>query len=115
VPAGVRQQPEGSGEFRSLKKRVLVIGLELENLLVDGVGSREKALRAKAVGDADEAIDRLVNPTRPDVQIPKSVSGRPVSRLVVRHARVLLDGRVEIALAQQFFSVPERGSAIECH
>ena len=66
VPPGVRQQAEGSGEFRSLKERVLVIGLELENLLVDSVGSREKALRAKAVGDADKTIDRLVNPTRPE-------------------------------------------------
>ena len=51
VGAGVGVEPLAAEDVRDLDERVLVVGLELENLLVDGAGLGDRPFVAETVGD----------------------------------------------------------------
>ena len=94
---------------------MLVLGSQLEDLLVDGAGLRQEPFFAEAVRDACELFDGLVQLPGANVEIAESVGNVPVAGLVVGEAQVLRDGRFDLALAKQLLSVFECGSAVDGH
>ena len=101
--------------FTRLQQRMLMIGFQFEDLLVEGRPFREKPLFAQVVGDADELIDGLVGLSDAHVQIAEEIGGIPVARLVLDHAQVLCNRGVDLSLPHQFLSVPERCRTVDGH
>src|SRR5258705_12818479 len=102
-------------DFGNLHQRVLVIGLELENLLVDGGGLGADAFLVEAVGDLAVLRDRLVDLTGARVEVAERVGEVPVAGLILDQAYVLRDGVGQFALPDQFLGVAKRGGAINWH
>ena len=103
------------GNFTGLQQRLLLVGLELEDFLVERTGLGEESLLAQAVGNPEELLDGLVASARADVQVAQHVGGIPVPRIVFDHPHVLRDRGVDLAQPQQFFCIPERRRAVDGH
>jgi len=96
-------------------ERVLVIGFELEDFLVDRAGLGDRALVVEVVGDLHELIDRLVDLPGTRVEIAERVLRVPVVRLILDDADELRDGSLELPLPDQFLGVAKCNSAIYGH
>ena len=98
-----------------LQRRMLVVGTNLQDLLVERCGFREEAFLHQAVGDADELIDGLVGLAGPHVQVAENIRRRPVSRLIFDDADVFGDGRLELPLLEQLLGIAPGPGAINGH
>ncbi len=82
---------------------MLLVGPELQDLLVDGGRAREKPLFEEVVRDAREVLDSTFELARAHEQVAERVDGAPVPGLVLDDLLVLGDRLVEPALAKEFF------------
>ena len=94
---------------------MLVIGFELEDLLVERAGLGGRAFVVEIVRDLDELLDRLLGVATAHVQIAEGVLRRPVVRLILDDAHEFRDRGVDLALPDQLLSVAQCCSAIKCH
>ena len=115
IPARVGVKPETGCNLSGLQQRMLVVGLQLDNLLVEGARLRKKSLEAEAVGDAGELFHRARDVTGAHVEIAERVRGGPVARLVFDQAGVFRDRGFELSLPQQLLSVAQRRGAVDWH
>jgi hypothetical protein len=116
VRARIRVQPLTRDELGGLQQRAFVVGLELEELLVDRRRLDVLPFLAKGIGDFQELFDRAFDLARAGVQIAERVRGIPVARLIFDDAQVFSGCGFELALTQQLFGVSQCAVAIErCH
>ena len=94
---------------------MLLIGLGLQDLLVEGAGLLEKPFCVEMVGDADELLDCLVGLPATQVQIAQDVGRVPVARLIFDDAHVLPNGLIQLPLSEKLLSVAQRRGAIDGH
>ena len=113
--ARLDEQPLPGRHFRRLQHRVLVVGLDLQDLLVERAGLREKSLCVQMIGDANELLDGLVDPAAAHVQIAEDIRCVPVARLILDDAHVLRNGLIELPLAEKLLGVAQRRGAIDGH
>ena len=73
-------------------------GVDLVDLLVDRDGFQEEAVERADLGDACEIRDRIGPPVETDVEISDLVQSGDVSRVLIEHAQVVLQGLIELAL-----------------
>ena len=115
MSAGVGQQALRRRDFGRVQEGLLVVGLKLEDLLVEGAGFRQESLAAQVAGDAGEELDGAVDLPGAHVEIAECVGAVPVARLIVHQPLVLGNRRIKLALSEQLFCVSQRGGAIESH
>ena len=115
VRARVRVQLLRAEDVGDLRQRMFVIGLELEDLLVERAGFRHRAFVTEVVGDLDVLLDRLVGLARARVEIAERVLRGPVLRLVLDDADKFRDRGVDLALPDQLLCVTEGEGAIKGH
>ncbi len=100
---GVGQRALLGGEIARLQQRVLVVGLELEDLLEERRGLRIEALVREVIGDAGVLLEALLDLLGADVQVAKRVGAVPVARLGLDDLDVLGDGGIDLAKFQGLF------------
>ena len=105
VRAGIRVQPLARDELGGLQQRAFVVGLELEELLVDRRRFDVLPFFTQRLGHFEELVGRALDLSRARVQIAERVLGVPVARLIFDHAKILRGGFLELALAEQFLGV----------
>src|SRR2546430_12263023 len=87
IRARIRVQTLTGHQFRGLQQRTFVVGLELEELLVDRRRFDELPFFAKGIGDLQELFDRALGLAPARVQIAERVRGVPVARLIFDNAQ----------------------------
>ena len=92
---GVGERALLGGEVARLQQRVLVVGLELEDLLVERGGLWIEPFVGEVIGDARVLLDALVELLGADVQVAERVGAVPVARLGLDDLDVLGDGGVD--------------------
>ena len=88
------------------------VGLELEDLLVDGRRPGVEAFSTEARGGRTKLLDGEVGAPGAHVQIAEEVRGIPVVRLRFDETAVLSDSLIQLALAYQVFRLAKCGSTI---
>ena len=91
------------GQIARLQQRVLLFGLELEDLLEEREGLGIEALFGEVVRDARVLLETLVDLLGAHVEIAERVGAVPVARLRLDHLDVLGDGDVDLAEFQRLF------------
>ena len=98
VSPRVGVQPLAPQDLGDLQEPVLVIGLELENLLVDRAGFCNRAFVVEIPGNLHELLDGFVDLPGAGVEIREGILAVPVSRLIFDEAHEFRDGGVIIGL-----------------
>ena len=96
-----------------LQQRVLVIGLELEDLLEEREGLGIEALFREMIGDARVLLEAFVDLLGAHVQIAERVRAVPIAGLGLDHLDVLGDGHVDLAELQRLFCRLQGGFTIK--
>ena len=91
------------GEIARLQQRVLVVGLELEDLLVERRRLWIEPLVREVIGDAGVLLDAFLELLGADVEVAQGVGAVPVARLGLDDLDVLGDGGVDLAELQGLF------------
>jgi hypothetical protein len=81
---------------------VLVLGLELQNLLVDSGGPWQESFVAEIVGNPDELLDGLLDSSGPGVEIADDIGGVPVAGLILGDAKILRNRWFQLSLPKKF-------------
>ena len=113
VGASVGEEPLSCREISRLHQRMLVIGLQLDDLLVDGGGFDALPLRVQRVGNLDEPFDRLVDLAGARIEVAEGVCRAPVGGLIGENAEVLCYGSFNLSGAKQLLGVSDGFVAIE--
>jgi hypothetical protein len=98
-----------------LQQGMLVVGPDLDDLLVERRGLGPETFAAEAVGNARELLDRLVALPGAHVEIAENVRGVPILRLILDDAQVLRDGRFELPLPEQLLGISQDQWTINRH
>ena len=100
---GVGERALLGGEVARLEQRVLVVGLELEDLLVERRGLWIEPLFGEVIGNAGVLLDALFDLLGAHVEIAQRVGAVPVARLGLDDLDVFGDGGVDLAKFQGLF------------
>lgn len=96
-----------------MQLRRFVVRPDLEDFLVERRRPWIEPLVHEVIRDARVLSDGLVGLPCPGVEVPEGVCGVPVARLILHHARVLDNRRIQPALPEQLLRLFQRVFAVE--
>ena len=96
-----------------LDLRGLVLGLELEDLLVERGGLGIEALVDEVLGDPHVLPDRLLRLAGPGVELAERVGRAPVARKLFDDRQVFHNRRFEATLAEELLRLFQRSVTVE--
>ena len=94
---------------------MLVVGTNLEDLLVDSGCLGMKPVAHEIVRETHELLDRPIGLPRSKIQISEGIRGCPVLRLILDDTRVFGNRQLELPLSKQLLRVSQGGGAINGH
>jgi hypothetical protein len=95
---GVGESTLLGGDLTRSEQRVLIVGLELQDLLEEGGGFRVETLGFEMVGNPRELRDASIDLSSPHVEVAKSIGRIPVTGVRLDYLLVLGNSDIDAPL-----------------